>query len=168
MSGRQERTREAGWVRIIPGDDLRGQSTTDLKWTWEENHHRLADLGEIHKRDGGLPEKEQDESYMLEQQQCSIMGELRRREQNDKQAVQTADAFHEETPDFLRVLESGNAVVLAKYLHDRSTFELDLLAANGATVAELAGRISRYRKHSGPSDPHDVVVLDPEVPEDHR
>lgn len=117
----------------------------------------------------GLPRAEHVEREVLKDQHTRIENEqLRRKEQRDQNTVDVATAFHEEQPDLLKVLETGNAVVLAKYLHDRSTSELDLLAANGRTLAELADRISRYRKQSGPSDPRDVVVLDPVVPEDEQ
>lgn len=100
----------------------------------------------------GLPRAEHVEREVLKDQHTRIENEqLRRKEQRDQNTVDVATAFHEEQPDLLKVLATGSSAELAKYLHSRPTSELDLLAHRGPVVAELAAKISRYRRRDLPT-----------------
>lgn len=126
---------------------LRALSDAELDDHVSKTVARLSDLDELARLiPTGLPYAKDQERRILEDHCDRVKEEQRRRAERDEGSLNTATAFHEAAPELLKVLETGNAVILAKYLHDRSDSELDLLAANGRKVAELAERIVKFRR----------------------
>lgn len=145
--------------------NLTGLSDQALATLWRNTERSITDL---ESRPGELRNK----NYEYELMYLRVRRDAVRQERINRRTpviqrpdpLEVANQFDEQNPDLLKALESGESHVLAEYLHSRSTFELDLLAGNGITVAELAAKISNYRTHSGPSDPLTIVVPDPWTP----
>ena len=115
----------------------------------------------------GLTKEEVDEYRAVNATLSAIDLEYIRRTGNlpgerlrpDPLEVATEFVMQNQRLDLLEVMQSDSAVMLAKYLHDRSNAELAVLSTKGQLFTELADKILKARQISTGIDPRDAVKI---------